>query len=46
MAAKILSGKPIAEAIKSDLAAEIEKLRTDHKISPCLAVVRVGEDPA
>lgn len=46
MAAKILSGKPIAEAIKSEIAAEIEKLRTENQISPCLAVVRVGEDHA
>lgn len=46
MGARILSGKEIAEAIKSEAAAEIERLRTEHGITPCLAVVRVGDDPA
>lgn len=46
MAAKILSGKPIADAIKSEVAAQIADLREVHGFSPCLAVVRVGEDPA
>ncbi|HEX6126830.1 MAG TPA: bifunctional methylenetetrahydrofolate dehydrogenase/methenyltetrahydrofolate cyclohydrolase FolD [Pyrinomonadaceae bacterium] len=46
MAARILSGKAIAEAIKSEVAGEIAVLRSEHRTSPCLAVVRVGEDPA
>jgi methylenetetrahydrofolate dehydrogenase (NADP+)/methenyltetrahydrofolate cyclohydrolase len=46
MTARILSGKPIAEAIKSEVAAEIAELRQRHGIQPCLVVVRVGEDPA
>src|SRR5688500_5031846 len=46
MTAKILSGKEIAEAIKSEVAAEIVGLRSEHGSSPCLVVVRVGEDPA
>src|SRR5687767_13734181 len=46
MTAKILSGKEIAEAIKSEVAAEIVRLRSEHGYSPCLAVIRVGEDPA
>ena len=46
MTAKILSGKEIAEAIKSEVAAEIVRLRSEHGSGPCLAVVRVGEDPA
>ena len=46
MSARILSGKPIAEAIKSEVAAEVADLKEIHGFSPCLAVVRVGEDPA
>lgn len=46
MPARILSGKTIAEAIKSEVAAEVVDLKEVHGFSPCLAVVRVGEDPA
>ena len=46
MAARILSGKEIAGAIKNEVAAEIERLQSTHGFRPCLAVVRVGEDPA
>jgi len=46
MGARILSGKEIAEAIKLEAAAEVERLRADHGVTPCLAVVRVGDDPA
>ncbi|HNU08473.1 MAG TPA: bifunctional 5,10-methylenetetrahydrofolate dehydrogenase/5,10-methenyltetrahydrofolate cyclohydrolase [Pyrinomonadaceae bacterium] len=42
MSATILSGKEFAEAIKREVAAEIAAL----SFKPCLAVVRVGEDPA
>lgn len=46
MSTKILSGKEIAEAIKKEVAKEVEILKKDHGINPCLVVVRVGEDPA
>ena len=46
MPARILSGKPIAEAIKSEVAAQISELRASRGFEPCLVVVRVGEDPA
>jgi len=46
MTAKILNGKPIAEAIKTEIKAEVSDLREIHSFAPCLAVVRVGEDPA
>ncbi len=42
MSATILSGKEFAEAIKREVAAEVAAL----SFKPCLAVVRVGEDPA
>ncbi len=46
MTAKLLSGKPIADAIKAEVAGEVADLIEVHGFSPCLAVVRVGEDPA
>ena len=46
MSAKLLSGKDIAEAIKSEVAEEIVRLQKEHGVTPGLAVVRVGDDPA
>jgi methylenetetrahydrofolate dehydrogenase (NADP+)/methenyltetrahydrofolate cyclohydrolase len=46
MSAKILSGRPIAEAIKNEVASEVEQLKSGFGVTPGLAVVRVGEDPA
>src|SRR6476620_10240299 len=42
MTAKLLSGKEISEAIKAEVRSQIAEL----SFKPCLAVVRVGEDPA
>ena len=46
MPATILSGKPIAEAIKSEVASDVAEIFAKHGIRPCLTVVRVGADPA
>ena len=46
MSARILNGKPIADAIKAEVAAEVAELTKVHRFSPCLVVVRVGDDPA
>ncbi len=46
MTTKILSGAPIAEAIKAEVAAEVQELNEKYGFRPCLVVVRVGEDPA
>ena len=46
MTAKLLSGKMFADAIKAEVAAEVSDIRETHGYSPCLVVVRVGEDPA
>jgi methylenetetrahydrofolate dehydrogenase (NADP+)/methenyltetrahydrofolate cyclohydrolase len=45
MSARILSGKPIAEAIKAEVAAEVGELKASG-VQPGLTVVRVGDDPA
>ena len=42
MTAKLLSGKEISESIKSEVRSAVAEL----PFQPCLAVVRVGEDPA
>ena len=46
MSSRILSGKDIAESIKSEVSADIAQLKAEHGVTPCLAVVRVGDDPA
>lgn len=46
MSAKILGGKEFADAIKSEVSEEIVYLLKDHGITPCLSVIRVGDDPA
>ena len=46
MAAEIIDGKKIAETIRAELGEEIERLKTEHQVTPGLAVVLVGEDPA
>ncbi|MEP7148372.1 MAG: bifunctional methylenetetrahydrofolate dehydrogenase/methenyltetrahydrofolate cyclohydrolase FolD [Acidobacteriota bacterium] len=46
MNATMLGGKDIAESIKSEVSAEIARFLDQYSITPCLAVVRVGDDPA
>ncbi len=46
MTSRILGGKAIADAVKAEVAEEIKSLLTEHGFRPCLAVVRIGEDPA
>ncbi|MCB1214662.1 MAG: bifunctional methylenetetrahydrofolate dehydrogenase/methenyltetrahydrofolate cyclohydrolase FolD [Deltaproteobacteria bacterium] len=44
--AKILDGKALSEKLKAQLAQEVKKLQDKSGITPGLAVVIVGEDPA
>ncbi|MBA2380318.1 MAG: bifunctional methylenetetrahydrofolate dehydrogenase/methenyltetrahydrofolate cyclohydrolase FolD [Blastocatellia bacterium] len=46
MSCTILRGTEFAEAIKSEVKSEIDRLARERGYRPCLAVVRVGEDPA
>lgn len=46
MSAKRLNGKEVAEAVRSRIAKECETFRQESGITPCLAVILVGEDPA
>jgi len=44
--AQIIDGKEFALKLRSRIGAETSKLKHDHGITPGLAVVLVGEDPA
>ena len=46
MAARLIDGKTIAEQIHAETAAEIARLNSQHHLTPGLAVVLVGDDPA
>ncbi len=44
--AAIIDGKAFSERLREQVAAEVAALKADHGITPGLAVVLVGEDPA
>lgn len=46
MTASIIDGKAFAAKVKLSVASKVEQLKADHNITPGLAVVLVGEDPA
>jgi len=46
MTAKIIDGKAFAAQVRGKVAEHVARLKADHGITPGLAVVLVGEDPA
>jgi methylenetetrahydrofolate dehydrogenase (NADP+)/methenyltetrahydrofolate cyclohydrolase len=44
--AQIIDGKAQAERLRAEIAVEVERLKAAHGLTPGLAVVLVGEDPA
>lgn len=44
--AKIIDGKAFAAKLRGDIATEVTKLKNAHGVTPGLAVILVGEDPA
>jgi methylenetetrahydrofolate dehydrogenase (NADP+)/methenyltetrahydrofolate cyclohydrolase len=42
----LLAGKPVADAVQRELTAEVAALKRDRGVTPGLAVVLVGQDPA
>jgi len=46
MSATIIDGKALAARLRSAVAAEADRLRRRHKLTPGLAVVLIGDDPA
>jgi methylenetetrahydrofolate dehydrogenase (NADP+)/methenyltetrahydrofolate cyclohydrolase len=46
MTARILDGKAIASELRARVAGEVARVQRDHGLTPGLAVVLVGSDPA
>ena len=46
MAAEILSGRDLAKVMRKEIETEVEELKAKFGITPTLAVIRAGEDPA
>ena len=46
MAAKIIDGKAISAQIRGELTQEVAKLKAETGVTPGLAVVLVGDNPA
>ena len=46
MSAQIIDGKAEAARLRGEIAAAVEQLKARHGLTPGLAVVLVGEDPA
>jgi methylenetetrahydrofolate dehydrogenase (NADP+)/methenyltetrahydrofolate cyclohydrolase len=46
MTARIIDGKAYAEGLRARIAGHVARLKSEHGITPGLAVVIVGEDPA
>jgi methylenetetrahydrofolate dehydrogenase (NADP+)/methenyltetrahydrofolate cyclohydrolase len=46
MTAKIIDGKAFAARVREKVATHVARLKDEHGITPGLAVVLVGEDPA
>lgn len=46
MSARVIDGKAVAAEVRSRVAAEVAELSSVHGVSPGLATVLVGDDPA
>ena len=46
MSAKIIDGKSYAEGLRGRIAGHVARLKAEHGVTPGLAVVIVGHDPA
>jgi methylenetetrahydrofolate dehydrogenase (NADP+)/methenyltetrahydrofolate cyclohydrolase len=44
--AQILSGTQLSKTMRAEMAEDVAQLKTNHNITPGLAVVLVGDDPA
>jgi len=46
MTAKVIDGKAFAAKVRGEIATHVARLKEEHGLTPGLAVVLVGEDPA
>jgi len=44
--ARLIDGKAFGETVREKVAAEVARLKAEHNLTPGLAVVLVGDDPA
>jgi len=44
--AQLLDGAAVAEQIKNEVAQDVVRFVAEYEVKPCLAAVRVGDDPA
>jgi methylenetetrahydrofolate dehydrogenase (NADP+)/methenyltetrahydrofolate cyclohydrolase len=44
--ARIIDGKAFAAGLRARIALDVARLKAEHGVQPCLAVVLVGADPA
>ena len=45
MTATVIDGKAFAATVREQIVGHVATLKTDHGITPGLAVILVGEDP-
>ncbi|MFN2615809.1 MAG: bifunctional methylenetetrahydrofolate dehydrogenase/methenyltetrahydrofolate cyclohydrolase FolD [Thermoleophilaceae bacterium] len=46
MSARVIDGKAVAARVRERVAADVAELRVEHGVTPGLATVLVGDDPA
>ena len=46
MSAEILNGREFATEVRSEVATTVQEMKSKHSVTPGLAVVLVGDDPA
>ena len=46
MTSQIINGKEIAASLRLEIAAQVEEIKNKFHVTPCLAVILVGSDPA
>ncbi|MGE5618415.1 MAG: bifunctional 5,10-methylenetetrahydrofolate dehydrogenase/5,10-methenyltetrahydrofolate cyclohydrolase [Sphingomonadaceae bacterium] len=46
MTARLLMGQPVADQIKAELAEDLARFKQEYGITPQIAIVQVGDDPA
>ncbi len=46
MTARIIDGKALAQQVRARIADDVARLAAEHRVTPGLAAVLVGEDPA
>ena len=44
--AKIIDGKAVARKLRTEYAARVERLKSEHGVQPGIAVILVGDNPA